>query len=63
MLSRGLRRAAGPLAVSCALILAVAAPAAIAGERVDLSSGWPAGWRRVGTEEGLAARCVQHTFP
>src|SRR4051812_21103495 len=44
----------GMRVVNCVLILVVAAPAAIAGERVDLSSGWPAGWRRVGTEEGTA---------
>src|SRR6267142_734602 len=36
------------------LAFAAASTAATAGERVDLDNGWPAGWRRVGTEETWA---------
>src|SRR5882672_161820 len=36
------------------LAFAAASTAARAGERVDLDNGWPAGWRRVGTEETWA---------
>jgi len=52
MFLRRLRRAAGPLCL--VLALATVAPVARADEAPDLSTGWPAGWRRIGMEEGAA---------
>ncbi len=54
MPSKHLRGVASPRTVWTALALAAASPAATAGERLDLSSGWPAGLRWIGPKEGAA---------
>ena len=54
MPSKHLRGAASPRTVWTALALSAASPAATAGERLDLSSGWPAGLRWIGPKEGVA---------
>ena len=59
----GCASASRPRTAWIALALAAASPAATAGERLDLSSGWPSAWRRIGTEErtaigGLASSAI-----
>ena len=51
MPSRGPGRFTGPYTPCVLLAIAAASPAARAGKRVDLSFGWPAQWRLVGSDE------------
>ncbi|MFL5312200.1 MAG: phosphatase PAP2 family protein [Myxococcales bacterium] len=54
MLSSRSRGASGRRTAWIALSLAAASPAATAGERWDLTSGWPDGWQRIGPKQSAA---------